>query len=547
MVRAKAFHADGSQSITETHTFFVDPNITSRYSLPIFSIVSDMENFFDYEQGIYVKGRVWDENRDFNIDWLPHPANYMQRGEAWERPVHIEFFELQGQRKLAQNAGIRIHGIFTRMARLKSLRLYARASYDQMDQFEYEFFPGLSDSVQGEIKRSYRTLLLRNSGNDFGSTMMRDAMMQALISHTNLDTQAYRPVIVFLNGEYWGIHNLREQIDEHYLASTYLLDQEDIVILENNAEIQIGNKGDEGHYLALLDFVTTHDMTDELVYSQVATQMDIENYIDYLITEIFIRNSDWPHNNVKLWRLKTDTYRPDAPYGHDGRWRWFIFDTDSGFGLDTVLGDEEYDTNILSQGLYQPGAREWSGLLFRSLIKNPQFFNQFINRFADHLNTTFTPERVIAMIDHMQAVIRPEMAEHIRRWRTMDDSITVWENNVEVMRSFARNRPAHVIQHILRQFNLPGTAILTLQSDSELGYIRINSIDITTETPGVINSEKWSGTYFQGVPIHISAIPNPGYQFTGWEGIDQPDPDLQLMLTENLTLKANFASLADHP
>ena len=547
VVRAKAFYPDGSHSTTETQTYFVDPNINTRYSLPIFSIVSDPDHFFDYEQGIYVMGRLWDENRDFNIDWLPHPANYMQKGEVWERPVHIEFFEPQGQARWAQNAGIRIHGFFTRAARLKSLRLYARAGYDQSDQFEYDFFPGLRDAVFSEKIQTFKTLLLRNSGNDWGFTLIRDAMMQALISHTSLDTQAYRPVIVFLNGEYWGIHNLRESMDEHYLSSKYLLDTDNIVILENNAEIQFGKAGDDAPYQALLDFIKTNDMTNALTYNQIATQMDVENYIDYLVTEIYIMNSDWPHNNIKFWRHKTDAYQPDAPYGHDGRWRWIVFDTDSGFGLNTALREEEYDDNTLAQALYQPGAREWSGFLFRSLIENPQFFNQFINRFADHLNTTFTPERVIGIIDRMQAEIRPEIPEHINRWRLMDNSIAVWEQNVEVLRSFARNRPTYVRQHILSQFELPGTATITLQSDSRQGYLRINSIDITTDTPGVLDAEQWSGIYFQGIPIQISAIPNPGYQFSGWEGIDQSEPNLQLVLNKDLTLRAKFVPIAESP
>ena len=108
------------------------------------------------------------------------------------------------------------------------------------------------------------------------------------------------------------------------------------------------------------------------------------------------------------------------------------------------------------------------------------------------------------------------------------------------MRNFSRNRPDFVRQHMIDHFDLPGTATVTLLTDSAKGYIRINSIDITSDTPGVMDADEWSGIYFKGIPINLSAIPNPGYQFAGWEGIDQSSPDLQLSLDNDLKLTANF-------
>ena len=125
--------------------------------------------------------------------WQKQAANYHQRGSLWERPIHIEFFDSTGKRQLAQNGGVRIHGNWTRSFRQKTLRLYADDWYDRSDNFEYEFFPGLHDAVEGETIADFKTLLLRNSGNDWDYNMFADAMIQTLVSHTNLDTQAYRP------------------------------------------------------------------------------------------------------------------------------------------------------------------------------------------------------------------------------------------------------------------------------------------------------------------------------------------------------------------
>ncbi len=527
VVRAKAFHQDGAHSTTVTHTYFVDQSMAKRYSLPILSINADPDYFFDYDQGIYIMGRVNDEQggQAGNL-----AANYLQRGGQWERPMHIEFFDPSGQRFLAQDGGVRIHGTTTRTYPQKSLRLYANNWYSQMDYFDYELFSGLHDSVRNDPIMEFKTLLLRNSGNNWDVPMFRDNLLQALVSHTTLDIHAYRPVIVFLNGEYWGIYNLRENLDAYFLAAHYQIDPQQIVILERNVQLNSGERGDEAHYQALLDYILNNDINTPEHYSYVATQMDIDNFIDYQISEIYATNKNWPHDNIKFWRYKTDEYQPDAPYGQDGRWRWLLFDLDNGFGYGG--GSNSFQNNTLLK------AEET--VLFRLLIGNSEFRRQFINRFADHLNTSFTPQRVISIIDAMQAAINPEMPEHILRWHIMGNSMDVWEKNVDVMRSFARQRPVYVRQHIVDHFELTGTAIITLLTDSTKGHIRINSIDITPDTPGVMNADEWSGTYFEGIPISLSAIPKPGYQFAGWEGIDQSDADVFLILNENLTLTANF-------
>jgi len=530
VVRAKAFHPDGAHSAAVTHTYFVDQSMAKRYNLPIVSINVDPEHFFDYDQGIYVIGRVYDESYGQQI--RNFSANYWESGSQWERPMHIEFFNLSGRRFLAQDGGVRIHGATTSTYPQKSLRLYADDWYGEMDNFDYELFPGMRDSVQRNTISDFKTLVLRNSGNNWNLPIFRDAITQALVSHTTLDSLAYRPVIVFLNGEYWGIYNLRERLDTYYLASHYQIDQHQTVILENSGLLVEGETGDEAHYQAMLDYIHENGIQDPEHYSYISTQMDIDNFIDYQISEIYAGNKNWPFDNIKFWRYKTETYQPDAPYGQDGRWRWILFDLDNTFGFGYGGWSESFQDNQLLQAK--------SAFLFRSLTGNSEFRRQFINRFADHLNTSFTPHRVISTIDEMQTAINPDMPEHIRRWNIMANSMDVWEKNVDVMRIFARKRPDDVRGHILDYFDLPGTAVITLLTDSTKGHIRINSIDITSDTPGVMDRNEWSGTYFKGIPVNLSAIPKPGYQFAGWEGIEQSDPDVDLILNENLTLRANF-------
>ncbi len=542
VVRAKVFLLDGSHSETSTHTYFVDKDITGRFTLPVISLSTDQDYFFDYDQGIYVMGKVWDDENTHEVPtWQKQPANYHQRGGLWERPVHIEFFDSNGSRQLAQDGGVRIHGNWTRSFRQKTLRLIADDWYGEPDSFRYQFFPGLHDEVTGEPIMDFKKLLLRNSGNDWDYNMFADAMIQNLVSHTSLDVQAYRPVIMFFDGEYWGIHNLRERLDADYLAAHYHVAPDQVVILEKIGLLADGIPGDEAPYLNLVDYLGSHDLADLQVYTYAASQIDMENFIDYMITEIFIRNTDWPKTNIKFWRYKTDGFHPDAPYGQDGRWRWMLYDTEQGFGLLKEEPDS-YKLNTLEDVLNQSGN---SVTLLPELIKNPEFRIQFINRFADHLNTTFESQRVINIIDKMQADIAPEMPEHIRRWRTMNDSMGVWQENVDRMRTFARERPEYMRQYIVETFELSGTATITLEADSAKGYIRINSLDIIAGTPGVKDVEKWSGIYFKGVPISISAIAKPGFKFESWDGVDQNKSEIQLILNNDQSLTANFIQTED--
>jgi spore coat protein CotH len=262
--------------------------------------------------------------------------------------------------------------------------------------------------------------------------------------------------------------------------------------------------------------------------------MDVDNYIDYLITNIFTGNDDWPENNLYFWRKRTDKYEPDAPYGQDGRWRWMLFDMDFGFGLKKE--GEIHKLNMF-EFAQQPG---WSGFLFRSLLENEEFQTEFINRFADHMNSTFNTERVISVIDKTEAVMRPEMEEFFMRWTSREDSMEKWEDEVDVMQMYAQKRPESVRQHIMDQFGLNGTAVLTVTTDEEKGYVKINSIEITQNLPGVENPALWSGIYFKGVPLTITAIPRPGYRFSGWEGIDHEKSEIIMELDEDFDLTANF-------
>lgn len=579
-IKAVTVNAEGVKSKIVCNSYFIDSDIFNRYKLPIISIVTDKPNFFDSKKGIYQTNSQSPETSDSPV------------------PVHIEAYDADGSLWFSQYAGAKIHGQSSSRYPQKSLRIYASGDYDDKDTFQYNIFSGLEDAAGNKIK-NFKRLLLRNSGNDWSSTMFRDGLMQSLVSHLNISTQAYRPSVMFLNGEFWGIHNIRERFDKHYFASHYNLDKDKLAILswklssKETIEINEGSVEDKDAYINdIIEYLKANPITDKNVYENIKTKMDVDNFIDYQLSQIYFANSDWPGNNVIAWKYKTDDgkYHPEAPAGQDGRWRWALKDTEFGFGL---IRDSSHDTlsyaavpTLPAQPTVAPtavvssaapasemqpigaqptevqpvanpqeenekGVRrgrnfDWAVFLFKTLLQNSDFRNQFINRFADNINTSFDAARVNHKIDEMKTKLEKALPEHIDRWQ----GITDWNSNVERLKTFAKDRPDYMRKFIVDKFTdngVTGTSKINLVSDNSKGFIRINSIDINASTPGVSASDSWTGTYFKGVPITLKAIPQSGYEFVCWEGkgisvINKTSDTITFDPNEDMNITAVFAA-----
>jgi len=492
VIRARSFETGYLPSPVMVQTYFIDQDFT----LPVISIATEPANLWDDEIGIYVEG-----TNGIPGNGSDTPKNW---NRDWERPINLEFYESDGNPGFNMQAGVKIFGGFTRKKPQKSLAIYARDRYGS-DTVDYQLF---ADKSIDEFK----TFLLRSSGNG-QKTMFRDAMMHTLVKHLDIDLQAYRPAIVFLNGDYWGIHNIREKLNEHYLDSNHDVDPNNVDLLEKYGKV---HAGDADHYEALLDFVETNDMTLPQNYEYIRTQMEVDEYLTYQIAELYYANTDWPDNNIKFWRPKTAT----------GRWRWLLYDTDFGFQMAKIDRDKiPVETDD-----------EEATILLRNLLENPDFQNDFIQRFASHINITFQPDRVISIIDELRANIAAEMPGHIDKWDE-PSSMDKWEEEIEEeLREFARQRPAHVRQHILDRFGLSGTVNLTLNFESEQGKILVSAV----EAPAT----NFTGIYFKDVPLQLKAVPKPGYRFANWQGaggaVDPTADTIWITLTADTTITALF-------
>jgi len=526
VVRAKVIKPGALDSPTLTHSYFVYPEGRSRYTLPVVSVQIQENYLFDYYNGTYTAGTDFDTWRAENPDEETTdivPANWRRKGNTWEYPGNVEFFYPdQDKAVINQRIGTRIHGGGSAAKRNKSLRLYARDVYGK-STFDYSFFPD-------KPYPSYKRLILRNSGQDYDRTFVNDASLQEAVRDLNFDTQAYSPAVTFLNGEYWGMLNIRERFDKHYLARVYGVDGDNLDLIENGV---VADEGDLHTYNAMVNFATNNDLNIAANYEQLSTMMDIDNFLDYYIAEIYINNTDWPQNNMKCWRLRTDDYQADAPVGQDGRFRWLFFDTDIAF-----CPEDNATHNTLQRAIeHSCNASQ----ILAALLENEGVKNRFVTRFADLINTTFVPSRIIGIINKNIQKITPEMPEHIARWK-MPPSLDYWNYRINILHSFAKMRPEYQRNHLREFFDLGEDLQVTVEIPNIYqGCFKINTVNIDPEMEDDVFSHTWTGTYFSGMPLRIEAKPKQGYKFSHWEGdIESDEPVLSLTPSGDLNLTAHF-------
>ena len=542
VVRAIAVSLDGKQCSPETWgSYLIGPTFTN-LTLPVVSLIAYTNDFFGFTNGIYVPGKAYaDSPVGYGTNrWGKPYANYHKDSddnESWERPVRFELFEpSQTTPAVAQLLGTTMHGGGTRALPEKTLYLMARLAEYGTDRVDYKLFPD-------EAPTSYKRFLLRNSGNDwYGpdtgvATMMKDAVFHRIVRGLDISVMAYRPTVTYLNGQYWGIHNLRESFDKHYLATRYGVDPDncDILMHEedplNSAKVVFtridGSKSADDDYAALMGWVSSNALSVAANYQQLQAQVDVTNLADYVVAETFYANTDWPINNCDFWRTHTNQVATCGQYG-DMRWRWMLYDVD-------VAGEQggNFDMFDYLSDKDMTDVRE-PGFLINKLWKNPGYRNYFVTRYANLLNTTFRPERTGALISLAAQAIAPEMETHFRRWgRTFTRD--QWQETVNTaLIQFAATRYSVLWGHLNKHFNLGGTGTLTVRN-SDLGgtggHFVVNGIPIETATDGVTNRASWSGTFFCSLAATVQAVPDSGYVFAGWEGLAGAGATLSVFVT----------------
>lgn len=378
IIRAKLFCEGWLSPRGVTQSYIVHGR---EITLPVVSISLDQTYLDDPDTGIFACNQESYTNNN------------------WRRPLNIEFF-FEGNQgsQLNQLCEMRISGSASRGAGKKSMTIYAHKRFGTK-RFDYEFFPDQKPGI-----RDFKSFVLRNAGNDYDYLYMRDAIIQCSMAHyTDLDWQAWRPAIIYINGSYYGMLNIRERANGNNIYTNYD-GLEDIDLFENN-ELKEGTKD---KYKQFQTFYNEHGHT----LAEYAERMDWEEYINLMIMNLYFNNMDFPGNNNVIWRPRTE----------DGRWRWIAKDTDFGLGLYDVTSD--YNTIKWINTPDYDSERSWANgeeatRLFRRLMEDKDFHREFIDRCCIYMGDFLNEKGVRAIWDPMYDLIKYEYPFHrnlINRW-----------------------------------------------------------------------------------------------------------------------------------
>jgi hypothetical protein len=435
IVRYTSFDHKNQQTETKTLSFFINKKenlshknnvIITKYKLPVISISTDKNNLFDHDKGLLVPGIHFNAEKRYS-------GNFFMKGRLFEREVFCQYFNDQGELNTEFTIGMRTHGGVTRENSQKSLRFYARDQYGN---------PNVELPLISKHKIN-RFILesMRESGG--GQALIEDIVAQDIVKGIGLEQQNFHPVIVFINGEYWGLHTLRERIDENYLAYKFNTHKDSFDVIDGSPPNYDIINGNNLEYIKLLDFIKENDLSKNDNYNFVTNKIDVNNFINYYSVQLFFANRDWPMHNLKLWKKK-----------NNGKWRFFLYDLDGGFSytaLDGIVKDHKI--NMFDRLLNQKKCEDCinsteSTLLFRNLSKNPQFKKQFKKQYQEIIDLYMHSDRTMFLTDSIMDIYDVNMQDHINRWG-FPFTKNHWENDVESnIKNFLRNRKSYTLRNL---------------------------------------------------------------------------------------------------
>lgn len=522
-LKAAAFDDAGNYSNTITAVYFLDFKEKAGYeNIPVLSLITEPENLFDKEKGIYVRGSRYEqglENIEISPDlpWseLMDYLNYYQEGSDSERFAYLALFDSSHILSMEQECGIRIRGNESRDFPQKSLTLFSRNRYGSK-----AFAPVLFDTGF-----SYPDVILNNS------SQLKKIFFFSLVEDRNTAVQHYTPCQVFLNGEYWGMYYLMEKYSAEYLESYYGVEAENALLVKNTREVQDGNPADISLFKALREYLK-QDMSDPELYEELLTQMDMQSFIDWMCTNIYIANTDTKplEGNVFTWRAVV----PGEGEYQDGKWRWMLYDLDDSLGVGIDIGVPAYAIDSFTEHAgYAPcGFLEDDPM--PSLMDNEDFRRQFVLTFMDMANENFNYSRVSGLLDDLEELYAIGASKSYGRWNT-NPIDTPFDEQADELRTFFKNRYDTIVPCLAKHFSLKGDLVsLTLSADHPEG----GTVTLNTLTPNLLENN-WTGCYYTDYPITLTVTPAEGYTFAGWKVKDcqilnsASSPELQVLLSDN--------------
>ncbi len=453
---------DGTVSEVYTASYFVS-SLYKNFNVTVMSVSMELDEFAG-EKGFY--------NNYYASENIQNP-----RGAGV-----MEVFGKDGSREGYANIELSVSGHGSSGAPMKSMKVFYRKSDNETggteDKLYYDLFGGYSVNEKGQRITDFARLLLRNSGNDYGMTYIRDAYMQRVSRVLNVDTMAYAPALVFFNGCFWGVYNVRERYSGDYVESHHGIDKDNVALIESdysqvhtnqNAPFVLtsGLDYDPDAFNTLVEYIRSRDLSVQKYFDYVADRLDLTSFVDMYVARMFFNSVDWPENNIKIWRNRAGA---GDPSNYDTKWHFTLLDTDFGAGF--------YD-NITAYNLTIWGAMDATncvvGTIMHRLLKNEAFREKFVLRFCEVVEDLFGPEYLEAELDAIVAEREPFIYLQTTRWGANQDS---YKNGVEIIRNFVRKRQDIALNSFLEVMGYTKAQINSLRSNAACITYKYSAIEI---------------------------------------------------------------------
>ncbi len=502
VIRAVAINQDGEESAVVTKNYFVGyDNKDAVYSeMPIVTITTDPDNLFSEDKGIYVLGDTYKnwlngEDYDPSLPSYRRPANYANSGKSWEREVSLDIYE-NGELAHSQNVGIRIQGNASRSKRQKNFNVYARSDYGK-ETFDYKVLPNK------EATSYTRFALHAGGGQDAESSQCISAMLEEMSSSPNVSKRTGRPVLVFLDGEFWGLYTLREKLDSTFHEDEFGVNPDDLIQIKSN-EIEEGETADWTLYSNLIKLIKNSDLSDENNYKKLCETIDVDSFIDYYCYEIYIGNYDWPTNNFSLWR--TRTIDESKPY-YDGKWRWTLYDLDYSSGQSSQC---LYNFDSLAAALEKD-------YYLKSMLKNDIIKQKFLDRLCYIMNYDFNPDRLNDFIEKYTDLYKEGVALGTKRYALNKNR---FDSRMKSFKTFFEKRNDFILNSFIQHLGLNDTFNTVTIKGSQ-----INKDYLSVDSTPIYSNNDWKGYYFTSNPPVLTYKENDVYTFKGFSLKEGSSPE----------------------